>query len=224
MLWVAKNNPYVSLFSFWSASSWFRKESAQMNVHGKDMFGYVVKKSAALVIVTLMSACTASGPIYQDYVTELPLDTEEGRIYVYRTSVGWFRLLGDDMARVNIDGNNVGGCKYRGFSMFRLPPGSHALTVDNGGFPGKCSIDIDVEAGKDHYYVVQRRAAPMVGTMAGFLISGPILSGGFWGVIAGGHAGFFAGALIPDCGGEFSVEPVSEAMGREQIQALRFCL
>lgn len=188
------------------------------------MFKYIIKNSAAIVVVVLLSACTASGPKYLEYVAELPPNNEEGRIYVYRTTIGWFRPFSSDEARVKIDGNYVGGCPYRGFSMFTLPPGSHTLTVDNYDFPGKCSIDIDVEAGKDRYYVVQRRMAPAAGGVAGFLIAGPVMNGSIFDWLLGFYAGFFAGALIPDCGGQFSVEPVSEVTGRDEIQELRLCL
>lgn len=172
-----------------------------------------------LLSVLFLSACSATGPLYSEYQDKLPpINDNNARIYVYRSGLPLGPM---QSARVTADGAALGICDANGFNVFDVPASEHTLAVDIPGQLGTCAITIDVESGRHYYYEITPRYEIGLWGAAGAIVLGPAFGSGFFDLLGGMYLGLFGGTVIPECGGEFSIEPVGNVEAEEALFKLR---
>ena len=60
-------------------------------------------------------------------------------------------------ARITVDKNQIGECKYGAFFWEDLPAGAHVATVDNRGDFGAWDEPVEVSAGQDNFILIKSR-------------------------------------------------------------------
>jgi hypothetical protein len=162
-----------------------------------------VRKLVWACLLTLLSACSATGPQYSSSVSQARKDSERSaRLVLYRelnllTQVGW--------TQVKIDGYPVGGVADSGFNYYDVTPGAHRIVVHHEGRSGECAVVISIGAGQTQYFKVEARGA---GRAA-------ILLGGF------GLLGAAAGAALEGSGDTCAGTWEIKQAGPEAIEELK---
>jgi len=81
-------------------------------------------KSILLLYILLFSVGCASGPKYAEVVDTIPaLSPEQGRIYMYRTTVLGAALRPD----IKLNGEVIGSSVAKGFTFVDRPPGDYKI-------------------------------------------------------------------------------------------------
>ena len=78
------------------------------------------------IIGLIMISCASSGPTYTEMVGQVPpLSGDNGRVYIYRTSV----LGAAIQPAVELNGQSVGKAVPLGFFYVDCPPGNHRIAT-----------------------------------------------------------------------------------------------
>ena len=65
-------------------------------------------------------------------------------------------------ARITVDKNQIGECKYGAFFWEDVPAGAHIVTVDNSGDFGAWDEPVEVSAGQEHFILLKSRRGQRV--------------------------------------------------------------
>jgi hypothetical protein len=110
----------------------------------------MTKRIATIFFVVVLTGCAAKGPTYQQIQPSIPAIREGyGRLY--------FMKPGPKHARVAIDKNPIGECKYGAFFWEDIPVGPHVITLDNSGDFGAWEEPVEVSAGQEHFILIKPR-------------------------------------------------------------------
>lgn len=108
------------------------------------------KRIAAIFFVVLFTGCAAKGPTFQQIQPSIPAVREGyGRLY--------FMNPGRPHARVAVDKNQIGECKFGAFFWEDVPVGAHVVTLDNSGDFGAWDEPIEVSAGQEQFILIKPR-------------------------------------------------------------------
>ena len=124
------------------------------------MFG----RGVALVLgALLLCSCQTTERHGLDYAAMTqkvgPPKAGHARIVMLREKT--FSIVDAD-SRFELDGEPIRGLKAGTYVYTDRPGGQHRFTASEGGFPGVTEIDISVQSGRTHFYVVrmsERKAA-----------------------------------------------------------------
>ena len=107
-------------------------------------------RAALLTLVVLLSACGASGPVYQPAPQAAP---SQAIIYVYRpkTLFNWGGSPG-----VHLDGKLMFDIRAGGYVKLDVTPGPHRVEVKgrlllDDWYPGPVGREVNAEGGKTYY-------------------------------------------------------------------------
>ena len=116
-----------------------------------------------LVSLALASAglqgCAAPGPAFSSLE---PVAAGKGHLYLYRKS-GVYAPAAKYKVHSK-DGGLVGELYNGSYLLLPLSPGRHQFTVDERGFAGPKSFDIDVQAGKSYFVEYDSGLGMILGT------------------------------------------------------------
>jgi hypothetical protein len=108
------------------------------------------KRIVAIFFVVLFTGCAAKGPTFQQIQPSIPAVREGyGRLY--------FMNPGRPHARVAVDKNQIGECKFGAFFWEDVPAGAHVVTLDNSGDFGAWDEPIEVSAGQEQFILIKPR-------------------------------------------------------------------
>ncbi|HEX2546302.1 MAG TPA: DUF2846 domain-containing protein [Ramlibacter sp.] len=99
----------------------------------------------AAAAVAGLGGCAAPGA---PFATLDPVAPGRGHLYVYRKPALY--AFGAKY-KVAVDGAPAGELPNASYLVLPLSPGRHTLTVDEGGFARPKTVDVNVEAGRNHF-------------------------------------------------------------------------
>lgn len=100
--------------------------------------------SVVALLAVFLSGC-ATGPGYQEYASNIkPAVADQGRIYVYRTSV----LGAAIQPKVKLNGNEIGKAVPQGFFYVDQPAGDYQISTST---EVKRSLSISLAPGEEKY-------------------------------------------------------------------------
>jgi hypothetical protein len=146
----------------------------------------MIKRIFTIFFLVVLTGCAAKGPTFQQIQPSIPAVREGyGRLY--------FMNPGRPHARVAIDKNMIGECKYGAFFWEDIPAGAHVVTLDNSGDFGAWDEPIEVSAGQEYFMLIKPRSGP---AMAQFLL-GPLGVLAEAAIATEGKSGSFQAKILP---------------------------
>jgi hypothetical protein len=94
------------------------------------------------------------------------LSAGSARIYVVRPSA-WSHSA--NLAKLKIDGQDVGAVANNSFLHVDRPPGRHTLSIDMPFEIGTNDLEVHAVAGRSYYFVINMKPTPVYGTAAPFM-------------------------------------------------------
>ncbi len=108
-----------------------------------------------LLVPLLSVGCAAKGPSFFQIESSIPvIPPGYGRLYFLNPIRKHARLF--------LDKQEIGECKYGAFFWEDVPAGSHVITADTWGDFGAWDQSIEVAAAADHFILIKERRAPMI--------------------------------------------------------------
>lgn len=100
----------------------------------------MLKKISSLIVVLLLTACSAAGPKYQEYALT---KSENAVVYIYRPT----KTVNCCVApKVYINQSPKSDLKNGGYVVYELPAGQHEIVVGDGSF-GFTSEKVNLSCG-----------------------------------------------------------------------------
>jgi hypothetical protein len=171
---------------------------------------------AVLGLATVLAACAATGPGYEEYIAALPeVPRESTRLTVFRTVEN--TQYSARAATVRIDGREAGSCDFGGYQTFYVNAGPHALTVQMWDAPGTCRLSTHVIGGEEYFFEISPRAENWVSGFLGALVGA---MGGAASLAGAPFAAMGYESAGKECGGAFSIVAVEEGAARQKLKDL----
>ena len=134
-------------------------------------------KKLLIILLFLIYGCASTGVKNE---SQLAVDSKDmANVYIYRQS-GF--LYGGVRAIVKLNNQEVGSIYPKDFLKFYAPAGGNIITV--GGDPlalvfGKTNIQINLEKGKNYYFITGVNVSNVAGAVLGGAIGTAIVGGPF---------------------------------------------
>jgi hypothetical protein len=114
-----------------------------------------MKFITAVIFALMISGCAATGPTFQEASQTFSKINSNIRLVIFRTKESG--IASARTASLKIDGTQVGGVQYGGFTVVHAQPGNHQLTVDLPDTLGKCDINIEIDSSNEYYFEIKPR-------------------------------------------------------------------
>ena len=122
-----------------------------------------MKVFLVLVAAAVFAGC-ASGPSYEEQAAQMqPVGADKCRIYLYRKSA----LGAAVQPKVQINGEEVGKAKPKGFFYVDLPPGNYDISAST---EAERNLNVTLDAGEEKYVRLEIKMGAFVGHVKPVLV------------------------------------------------------